>query len=130
MLAESADRNNPSDVTRIVYRGGFEIVEAVGQRQFAKARLLGPQGRAMTGDRARNLSGFVDVGWPQWQGDYFVVIRNTVRAIRCPSPCNPEQAPGLQGGATAARLFIFLEYEFFREAIHTVVGAYRAVSLM
>ena len=36
----------------------------------------------MTGGRARNLPGFVDVGWPQGQGDYFVVIRNTARAIR------------------------------------------------
>ena len=71
-------------MTRILYRSGFGIVEAVGQRQFAKARLLGPQGRAMTGGRARNLSGFVDVGWPQWQGDYFVVIRNTARTIRLP----------------------------------------------
>ena len=36
MLAEGAVINNPSDVTRIIYCGGFGIVETLGQRQFAK----------------------------------------------------------------------------------------------
>ena len=36
----------------------------------------------MTGGGARNLPGFIDVGWSEGQGDYFVAIRNTARAIR------------------------------------------------
>jgi hypothetical protein len=43
-----------------------------------------------------NLPGFIGVGWPQGQGDYFVVIRNTTRAFRLSSQSYPEQLPGLQ----------------------------------
>ena len=126
MPAEGAVINNPSDVTRIIYRSGFGIVETLGQRQFAKPRLLGPQGRAMTGSCARNLSGFIDVGWSQGQGDNFVVIRNTARAIRLShhkaarsnrQDCNDESR-GLP-----------LIHEFCKPS-HVVSGAYCGVSLM
>jgi hypothetical protein len=82
MLAEGAIVNNSCYVTRIVYRSSFGVVEIPGQRQFAKPRLLAPQGRAMSGRGACNLPGFIDVGWPQGQGDYSVVVRNTAPTIR------------------------------------------------
>ena len=81
MLAEGAVVYNSSDVTGIVYCDAFGIVETRRQRQFAKPRLLGPQCGAMTGRCACDLPGFIDVGGPQGQGDYFVMLGNTARTV-------------------------------------------------
>ena len=64
MLAEGAVVNDPGNVTGIVYRGGFGVVETRRQRQFMKSGLLGPQCGTMTSGCACNLPGFIDVGWP------------------------------------------------------------------
>jgi hypothetical protein len=80
MLDEGALVDNSSDVTGTVYRGGFRIIETRRQGQFTKSGLLGPQCGAMSGGSAGDLSGLIDVGGLQGQGDYFVVLGNTVRA--------------------------------------------------
>jgi hypothetical protein len=38
---------------------------------------------------ARDLAGFIDADRPQGQCEYFVVIRNTVRAVRLPITKQP-----------------------------------------
>ena len=125
MLAEAAIINDPSDVTRIVYRSGFGIVETLGQGQFAKPRLLGPQDRAMTGGCACNLHGFIDVGWPQGQGDYFVVRRSTARAIRL---SHREATGNDRQDCNGEPRDLHLIHEFCKPP-HAVSGAYCGVSL-
>jgi hypothetical protein len=46
-----------------------------------KPRLLGPQGRAVSGRCACYLPVFVDVDWPQRQCDHFVMRGNAAHTV-------------------------------------------------
>ena len=70
MPAEGAVINNPSDMTRIILLQWLRScrnhrAEAVREAQLSRSHRAGN-----TNGCARNLPGFIDVGWPQGQGDH------------------------------------------------------------